>query len=64
MFSYSRDEAASPAVERALGSAADEPAPAEKTLAVVCRHLGRAIIGWLAAIIAIEFVVSYWGGRL
>jgi hypothetical protein len=64
MFSYSRDEMASPAVERALESAADEAPPTEKTLPVVCRHLGRVIIGWLTAIIVIEFVVNHWGGQL
>jgi hypothetical protein len=64
MFSYNRDEMASVAVERALGSAADQPPPAEKTLPVVCRHLGRVIIGWLTAIIVIEFVVNHWGGQL
>jgi hypothetical protein len=64
MFSYNRDEMASIAVERALKSAADEPPPTEKTLPVVFRHLGRVIVGWLAAIIVIEFVVNHWGGQL
>ena len=61
MFSYDRDEMASAAVERAVGSAADEPPPAEKTLPVVWRQLGRAIIGWLAAIIVIELIMNHWG---
>jgi hypothetical protein len=64
MFSYNRDEVASAAVERALRSVADEPPPAEKTLPVVCRHLGRAIIGWLTAIMIIELAVNHWGGQL
>ena len=54
---------ASTAAERALGSARDEASPAEKTLPVVCRHLGRVIIGWLTAIVVIELVVNHWGGR-
>jgi len=64
MFCYDRDEMASAAAQRVLRSAADEPPPAEKTLPVVCRHLGRVIIGWLTAIIVIEVVVKHWGGGL
>lgn len=60
MFSYHRDEFAAPAVQRALGQTS--PNDGDDTLAAVCRHLGRVIIGWLLAIIVIEMAVKYWGG--
>lgn len=63
MFSYHRDEFAAPAVQRVLGQAS-ETEGGEPSLAAVCRHLGRVIIGWLLAIIVIETAVHYWGGAL
>lgn len=61
MFSYHRDEFAALAVRRALGQTPDD---GDDTLAAVCRHLGRVIVGWLLAIIVIELAVKYWWSAL
>jgi hypothetical protein len=62
MFSYSRDEFTAPAVQRALGQT--PPNDGDDSLPAVCRHLGRATLAWLLAVIAIELAVKYWGGTL
>jgi hypothetical protein len=64
MFSYNRDEMAASAIQRALAQASENVESDDKSLAFVCRQLGRAIIGWLAVIIVIEQAVKYWGGPL
>jgi len=63
MFSYNRDEIAAPAVRRALAQASESSESADKSLAFVCRQLGRAIIGWLTVIIVVELAVKYFGSN-
>jgi hypothetical protein len=61
MFSYNRDEMAAPAVRRALAQASKDSDGATKSLAFVCRQLGRAIVGWLTVIIVVQLAVKYFG---
>ena len=61
MFSYSRDEMVASTVRKALAQASEGSDSTTKSLAFVCRQLGRAIVGWLTAIIVIQLAVKYFG---